>query len=197
VLAHKLDAFKFRQHEETEDEPDKTRGGGMKFAGLLLSAMLAIGAAAPKTEPQKKAEFTEPEGFSVYKWGTPPEVITGDYSAHPDRRSGEERRPREKFFRASHAVGNIDLAVEFIFLDGGLAAVVFTYDRDRFDDLRLVFLEKYGRPTLVDGKFMFWIGKKSSVSLSAGGGGHVATNEYLVYNEERKKEQTKKGVKDL
>ena len=170
----------------------------MKFAGLLLSAMLAIAAAAPKTEPQKKAEFNEPEGFSIYKWGTPPEVITGDYSGvHPDYRSGEERGPREKFFRAGHVVGNIDLAVEFIFLDGGLAAVKFTYDRDRFDDLRPVFLEKYGRPTLVNGKDMFWIGKKSSVTLSADGVGNVATEKYLVYNEERGKEQIKKGVKDL
>jgi hypothetical protein len=101
----------------------------MKLASLLLSAMLAIGAAAPKTEPQKKPEFNEPEGFSIYKWGSPPEMITGDYSGvHPDRRSGNERGPREKFFRAGHTVGNIDLAVEFIFLDGGLAAVEFTYD---------------------------------------------------------------------
>ena len=81
----------------------------MKIAGLLLSAMLAIGAVAPKIEPQKKAEFNEPEGFSIYKWGTPVEVITGDYSGvHPDRRSGEQRGPREKFFRAGHAVGDIE-----------------------------------------------------------------------------------------
>jgi hypothetical protein len=166
----------------------------MKLATLLLSAMLAIGAAAPKTEPQQKAEFNEPEGFSIYKWGTPAEVMMGDWGVHP---GGRERGPREKFFRAGHAVGNIELAAEFVFLDGGFAAVVFTYDRDRFDDLRLVFLEKYGRPTRVDGKFMFWIGKKSSVTLSAGGAGRVATNEYLVYNEERKKEQIKKGAKDL
>jgi hypothetical protein len=173
----------------------------MKLAGMLLSAMLVIAAAAPKTEPQKKAEFNEPEGFSVYKWGTPPEVITRDYSGvHPDHRSGEERGPREKFFRAGHTVGNIDLTVEFIFLDGGLAAVEFTYDPYRFDALRLVFLEKYGRPTLVDGKGMSWLGNKSGVFLSIGGG-YVATRECLVYwheRDERKKEQIlKKGVKDL
>jgi len=174
----------------------------MNVAGLLLSAMLAIAAAAPKTEPQKTTEFNEPEGFSIYKLGTPPEVITGDYSGvHPDHRSGEDRGPREKFFRAGHTVGNIDLTVEFIFLDGGLGAVNFTYDRDRFDDLRRVFLEKYGRPTWVNGKDMFWNGKKSTVTLSADGLGSVQTKEYLVYwseREKRTKEQMiKKGVKDL
>jgi hypothetical protein len=169
----------------------------MKLASLLLSAMLAIGAAAPKTEPQKKPEFNEPEGFSIYKWGTPLEEISGDYpGVHPDRRSGEERGPREKFFRGGLTVGNIDLGVEFIFLDGGLAAVEFTYDRDRFDDLRLVFLEKYGRPTRVKGEVMFWDGKKSSVSLGAGAG-NVATQEYWVYRYERYERMIKKGVKDL
>jgi hypothetical protein len=173
----------------------------MKLAGLLLIAMLVIGAAAPKIEPQKKAEFNEPEGFSIYKWGTPPEVITRDYSGvHPDRRSGEKQGPREKFFRAGHAVGNIDLAVKFMFFDGGLAAVEFSFDRNRFDDLRRVFLERYGRPTWAN-RDMFWSGKKSSVSLSAVGVGLVTTNEYLVYRDEREKEQTKertkKAVKDL
>ena len=146
----------------------------MKLAGLLLSAMLAIGAAAPKIEPQKKPEFNEPEGFSIYKWGTPPEVITGDYSGgiHPGSHlSAEERGPREKFFRAGHMVGNIELTVEFIFLDGGLTAVEFSFDRNRFDDLRRVFLERYGRPTRADGKGMSWDGKKASVYLSVTGGG--------------------------
>src|SRR5262245_18142163 len=113
----------------------------MKLAGLLLSAILAIAAAAPNTEPQKKAEFNEPEGFSIYKWGAPVEVITGDYSGvHPDHRSCEERGPREKFFRGGHMVGNIELTVEFIFLDGGLTAVDFNFARNRFDDLRRVFV---------------------------------------------------------
>lgn len=170
----------------------------MKIAGLLLSAMLAIGAVAPKIEPQKKAEFNEPEGFSIYKWGTPVEVITGDYSGvHPDRRSGEQRGPREKFFRAGHAVGDIELTVEFIFLDNGLTAVDLSFARNRFGDLRRVFVERYGRPTRVDEKGISWDGKKSSVYLSVAGGGYVATREYLVYFDETIKEKTKKAAKDL
>jgi len=84
----------------------------MKLAGLLLSAILAIAAAAPKTEPQKKAEFNDPEGFSSYKWGTPPEVITQDYSVgiYPGNRlSAEERRPRGVFSLCS--AGRLLLAV--------------------------------------------------------------------------------------
>jgi len=46
---------------------------------LLAGAASAIGAAAPKTEPQKKAAFNEPDGFSIYNWRTPAQVIRKDY----------------------------------------------------------------------------------------------------------------------
>jgi hypothetical protein len=59
-----------------------------------------------------------------------------------------------------------------------------------------VFLEKYGRPTQVKGKDMFWDGKTSCVSLGAGVG-YVATQEYWVYRYERYEGIIKKGVKDL
>ena len=87
--------------------------------------------------------------------------------------------------------------MEFIFLDNGLTAVDLSFARNRFGDLRRVFVERYGRPTRVDEKGISWDGKKSSVYLSVAGGGYVATREYLVYFDETIKEKTKKAAKDL
>jgi hypothetical protein len=139
--------------------------------------------------------WNEPDGFAGLEWGASPAALIQKQSWQADR-TPDEQEDRRKAFKAAISLGASTLYMNFIFLDDAFVAAAFSFDPLEINNIRDVFRERYGQPSIETETELMWRG--DSVSIVIGDNvGAVDTKPYREYADQQRKRAIEDAAKNL
>lgn len=94
-------------------------------------------------------------------------------------------------------VGKAHVDLSLIFLDEKFACARMFFEPREFSEVVDVFTARYGKPSINTLSTVAWVIAGTTVTASSNGAATVASREYAVYLDERRREHLKDAAKGL
>lgn len=194
---------------------------GLLAAACVSAPLFAI--AAPPPKPSPKPWVQEPTSYRGVSWGTPLEAAKTAADIHSCHCEDEawnrtdctaEVIPPVRGCLGGLLIGNMALEETWLFAADRFSGVDLRFDASSYDQLRDIFIERYGPPTTtrddtfenrmgakVPNPMLVWGGKTVVITLSKyadtlnKGHGEVMTQAFITEHAAAKERAAKEGAK--
>ena len=168
-------------------------------SAALIAALGGLGS------PSTVLGFNEPDGFRGLPWGATEQQMRSAVSivrACEDIRE-TERWQGHRYCFAQFLIGNVKIDASYAFRDDKFVRVGLHFASQDFENLRAVFVERYGSPTSESRDLAAWNGSATAIALhrrlgsTAKGYASLATQAELREVTRLRDELTKGAAKGL